>query len=45
VKCLTPNLAKNWVNLEEIKARPLFVIISKGRPNLEKMLFSRKEIT
>jgi hypothetical protein len=28
-----------------MKVGPLFVIISNGRPNLEKMLFSRKEIT
>ena len=28
-----------------MKAGPLSVIISSGRPNMEKMLFSRKEIT
>ena len=28
-----------------MKAGPLSIIISNGRPNLEKMLFSRKEIT
>jgi hypothetical protein len=45
VKCLTPTLAKNWFILAEMKEGPLSVIIYNGGPNLENMLFSRKEIT
>ena len=45
MKLLTHNLAKNWVNLVAMKVGPLFVMIYNGRPNLENILDSRKEIT
>jgi hypothetical protein len=45
VKCLTPNLARNWVNFVEMKVGPLSVMICNGMPNLEKILDSRKETT